>query len=93
MRIDGGVIRVRDTRIFYPFPNKSNPPACSSDPEYIYMDVTWHESSISVVQAAMGRGNQLMESSLRKDPSAVMMFLPLVNDAENVIKHHRLKIN
>ena len=35
LRIDGGVIRVRDTRLYHTF---------ESD-DYIYMDVTWHEVS------------------------------------------------
>ena len=113
MRIDGGVIRVRDTRIFHQYTTTTsanstvnsatatattdsntdtNTNQCQSS-DYIYMDVTWHESTISLIESYIGDGRKIMESTLRTDPSSVMRVIPIVNDKEHIVKHHRLKIN
>lgn len=90
VRVDGSVVRIRDTRLFHRFGDAQ-----------VYMDVSWKEQSLLPTAAphkdadlpAAGGGRSIklssppqppLNSNILRNPAQLAEILPVINEAESI---------
>lgn len=80
VRVDGTIVRIRDTRLFHRFGDKA-----------VHMEISWREHNLSVDQSKDAL-DQLLTNAELLNPAACAEKIRLVNDQEGIHRFYSLEI-
>ena len=80
VRVDGVIVRIRDTRIFHRFGENM-----------VHMEITWREADLAE-NVRKGSAEGSLSNSILTNPAACAERLPTVNDVENVHRFYSLSL-
>jgi TIP41-like family len=80
VRVDGVIVRIRDTRIFHRFGENK-----------VHMEITWREADLAE-NSSKGSAECSLSNAILTNPAACAERLPIVNDVENVHRFYALSL-
>lgn len=80
LRVDGVIVRIRDTRIFHRFGENK-----------VHMEITWREADLAE-NSSKGSAECSLSNAILTNPAACAERLPIVNDVENVHRFYSLSL-
>jgi TIP41-like family len=80
VRVDGVIVRIRDTRIFHRFGENK-----------VHMEVTWREADLAE-NGSKGGAECSLSNAILTNPAACAERLPIINDVENVHRFYSLSL-
>jgi TIP41-like family len=80
VRVDGAIIRIRDTRLFHRFGDKA-----------VHMEISWREYNLSADQGKDAI-DQLLSNTELLNPAACAEKIALVNDREGIHRFYSLQL-
>ena len=80
VRVDGAIVRIRDTRLFHRFGSTS-----------VSMEVTWKEQDLTV-DYGKEAVDQVLSNAVLMNPALCAEKIPIVNERENIHKYYTLDL-